>query len=256
MLKKLYTISAIWAIACFSAQESTTLQGLEPGRKDIFVSDFGQYYLYHHDNKNVAAYDASGQKKNDFFLYQEAQMLRQISQLNLYFYLPQSQELLILDQNLNKMQDAIPLQNYAAWVSHVLVEDAQNLSLIDAQSNELVQLDYRQGKVLKKSIWPLPNLGQVLDFAKIDQKYYFLLPQSLMCYDLHGQFVATYPQSSAKKIMVQGKNIYLLADEKIFIFKNNKIELFLDQKQAEAFAINFENIFWLKNNTIYSKANY
>ena len=255
MLKKLYTLSTIWAIACFSAQESTTLQGLSAGQNELLVSDFGQYYLYNRNNKNVAAFDAEGQKKNDFFLYQEAQLLNQISQLNLYFYLPQSQELLILDQNLNKMQDPIPLQEHAAWVTKIFVEDGQNLSLLDAQTNELVQLDYRQGRILKKSIWPLANLDQCLDLAKINQQYYFLMPTELLIYDINAKLLSKHKHLGAQKIIQQGQNIYLLADQKIFQLKNNKLELLLEQKQAESFAFNFQKIFWLKNNLIYSKTN-
>jgi hypothetical protein len=150
----------------FSAQKQFSIV-IKDSLKDVLIDDFNSLYLCNKNDFSIIKYDSLSVKKAEVKLSSPFTIQSVENPLNIFMFSENTQELKILDKNLNEVQN-INLIGEFGHIKAVFVEDLQFAWLLDSSNKSLIQYNYRDNKVI--NYFPLKSdISNVVNFIVFNQ---------------------------------------------------------------------------------------
>lgn len=217
--------------------------------QDFKIDDYSNIYIYRNQNFSLTKYDSLGKNLGQQMMARPYKIQAINNPLNLFLFSENTQELRLLDQNLNDIQ-TINLRNFG-FVKTIFVEDLQTLWLLDDSSKNIVQYNYRTEKII--NTFPFfANTDNLVDFLIYNNKVYLLQENLFSVYDFKSNLIFSKPTQSALNIKRENDFINIFSKESYhqYLYPNE----WKSKKNAENAQIvdkNQSSFLVLKQNKLY-----
>ncbi len=178
--------------------------------RDFKIDDYGNVYIYRNQNLSLTKYDSLGKNLAQQMMTRPYKIQAINNPLNLFLFSENTQELRLLDQNLNDIQ-SINFKNFG-FLKAVYVEDLQTLWLLDDSTKNIVQYNYRTEKII--NTFPFfVNTDNLVDFLVYNNKVYLLQENNFKVYDLKSNLLFSKPIKSALNLKRENDFINIFTGE-------------------------------------------
>ena len=240
----------LWLSVSGSAQSFTKYDSLQIGSADqIFADDYGSLYIYKNRNFSLTKSDTLNKLQGRLMLAVPFKVQDVQNPLNIALFSENAQQFRFVDRNLNQIQQ-LNLRDFG-FIKMAYAEDLQQLWLLDESSKRLLQYNFRENNIL--NAFPLDlDYSAVQDMVVYRDKVYLILNDEFAVYNLNGQRNFTTKINGLARLRRENGQIYVLTNNKIFIYQQDKnLSQTFSAAAADFVDKNSSAYFELRNNKLY-----
>lgn len=217
---------------------------------DFFADDYGNIYLYKENDFSFTKYDSLGKQQAKIMLTVPFRVQGVNNPLNIFLFSENSQELKVLDQNLNEIQ-TIDFKQKFGFVKSAYTEDLQQIWLLDESSKRLIQYNYRQDQII--NAYPIHfNFDRLIGILVYKNGLYTINEKSFSAYQFNGNKTFEIALENPIKLSRDNDYIYLIEKNKIQKFEQpNKLKTVFYQPNAQIVDKNSTSYFELNPSKLY-----
>lgn len=218
--------------------------------QDLFADDYGNIYLYKNKDFSFTKYDSLGEQKGKMMMTVPFKIQNVQNPLNTILFSENAQEVQFVDQNLNTIQRYDLTKNFG-FVKEVYVEDQQMMWLLDDSAKRLVQLNFRDKRVIN-SIPQFWNFDEVEDILVFDGLVYVLTANEFAIRNLKGEALFRQSLTYGKRLRRENDRIYIITRDAIMMYSPSKpLETVFSKVGSKIVDKNSSTFFELMDNNLY-----
>lgn len=184
--------------------------------KDALIDDYKNLYVCTEGDLRFIKYDSLGVKKAETLLLQPFKIQSVENPLNIFLFSENTQEIKILDQNLNPIQH-FDLSEKFGYVKAVFSEDLQYVWLLDSAQKKLIQYNHRDDKIINS--FPLRiSFEKINDFLIYDGKIYIVKDKNFIVYNFDGKQIFAIDIENGRKLRRENDKIFVIETQSISEF--------------------------------------
>ncbi|MGC4128430.1 MAG: hypothetical protein QM564_02485 [Bergeyella sp.] len=217
---------------------------------DFFIDDYGNFYLYKNRDFSFAKYDASGKQLGKVMMTVPFRVQSVQNPLNIFLFSENAQELKMLDANLNEIQN-INFRQKFGFVKSAYAEDLQQIWLLDESTKRLVQYNYRNDRIINS--FPLNfDFERIISVLVFEGKLYVINDECFTVYDFQGNELFRKPIENPQKLYRQNEKIFIITKNKILDFSfPESIKTVFQKEDSQIVDKNSSSYFELKGCKFY-----
>lgn len=218
--------------------------------KDLLVDDYGNVYLFSTKDFSVTKYDSLGKQRSKLMLTVPFRIQNVQNPLNIVLFSKNSQEIQLIDQNLNEIQKINLLPDFG-FVTNAYVEDQQQMWLLDDASKRLVQYNFREHKIINSYSLHI-DFEKIIDFIIFDGYFYCLTKNHFSVYSLKGEPKFEASGENFRRLRRENDVFYILGKNQMIRFsRENEFKTVFSSKDSKIVDKNSDSYFELNDNKLY-----
>lgn len=227
----MYKISLLFFVLFFTqffGQKNFELKGV----KDFLADDYGNIYAFKNKDFGFIKYDSLGNQIGKMMLVNPFKIQSVQNPLNIVLFSENSQEIKLIDQNLNEIQ-TIDLKQKFGFIKQAYVEDLQKVWLIDESRNLLLYYNFRDD-ILMNSFPIQFNLDGIKDIMVYSGKLFVLKEKSFEVYRFNSEKLSEFTIENGKRLSRENDDIYVLSSQNIYqYFPSQEFKMVFSNKEAK-----------------------
>ena len=217
---------------------------------DFFADDYGNLYLYKTKDFSFTKYDSVGNQLGKMMMTVPFKIQNVQNPLNIVLFSENSQEVRLVDQNLNDIQK-IDLTKRFGFIKAAYVEDQQMIWLLDDSTKRLIQMNYRDDRVINSfpQYW---SFEEVVDLLVFENKMYVLTESEFVVRNLRGDLLFQKPIVKSKRLRRENDRIYIITQNEILKYDvQGRMNTEFSKEYSKIVDKNSSAFFELKGNNLY-----
>lgn len=218
--------------------------------KDLLADDYGNIYLYSTKDFSVTKYDSLGRQRSKLMLTVPFRIQNVQNPLNIALFSKNSQEIRLIDQNLNEIQKINLLSGFG-FITNAYVEDQQQMWLLDDASKRLVQYNFREQKIINSYSVQM-DFEEIIDFIVFNGRFYCLTENRFRIYTLKGELKFEASGENFRRLRRENDVFYILGKNQVFRFSGeNTFKTVFSSTDSKIVDKNSDSYFELNGNKLY-----
>ena len=216
---------------------------------NIFADDYGNIYLYKNKDLSFTKYDSLGKQLGKMRLTLPYKIQDIQNPLNIALFSENSQEIKLIDQNLNEIQK-IDLRKFG-FIKMAYVEDQQQIWLLDESTKRLLQYRFRQEDILQayQMYFPVENVKDMIVYT---DKIYILTENNFKIFNFSGVELFSLIIENTTRLRRENDDILILGKENIYkILPDLSAKIIFNKKNAQIVDKNSSTYYEVMGNKIY-----